>query len=158
MVAGVIAGLITSGWTGLLVVGFGQIAGQVVVLVMSYVAGRPVPIDPFSAIIATLWFGVPIAIGYGLARLGSRIVSVARGPKGPPKSVDAPKDDGRRARGLIQGRDAVGPGPGTEAGIQRSYRPVIEQMHRRGPGAVRWATRDRTAPGLHRCESPGTEP
>ena len=51
--------------------GFGQIAGQVVILVMSYVAGRPVPIDPFNAIIATLWFGVPIAIGYGLARLGA---------------------------------------------------------------------------------------
>ena len=89
MVAGVIAGLITSGWTGLLVVGFGQIAGQVVVLVMSYVAGRPVPIDPFSAIIATLWFGVPIAIGYGLARLGSRIVRVASGPKRAPEAADA---------------------------------------------------------------------
>ena len=99
MVAGLVAGLITSGWTGLLVVGFGQIAGQVVVLVMSYVAGRPVPIDPFSAIIATLWFGVPIAIGYGLARLGSRIVSVARGPKGPPMSVDAPKDMGGAPEG-----------------------------------------------------------
>ena len=94
MVAGLVAGLITSGWTGLLVVGFGQIAGQVVVLVMSYVAGRPVPIDPFSAIIATLWFGVPIAIGYGLARLGSRIVSVARGPKPAPMDATAPKDTG----------------------------------------------------------------
>ena len=89
MVAGVIAGLITSGWTGLLVVGFGQIAGQVVVLVMSYVAGRPVPIDPFSAIIATLWFGVPIAIGYGLARTGAAILRVTRGPKTPPRTPPA---------------------------------------------------------------------
>ena len=89
MVAGVIAGLITSGWTGLLVVGFGQIAGQVVILVMSYLAGRPVPIDPFNAIIATLWFGVPIAIGYGLARLGSRIVSVASAPKAAPDAASA---------------------------------------------------------------------
>ena len=89
MVAGVIAGLITSGWTGLLVVGFGQIAGQFVILVMAYVAGRPVPIDPFSAIIATLWFGVPIAIGYGLARLGSRIVSVASAPKAGPGAAGA---------------------------------------------------------------------
>ena len=94
MVAGVIAGLITSGWTGLLVVGFGQIAGQVVVLVMSYVAGRPVPIDPFSAIIATLWFGVPIAIGYGLARLGSLIVRVARGPRDAPTDATAPEGTG----------------------------------------------------------------
>ena len=95
MIAGVIAGLITSGWTGLLVVGFGQIAGQVVILAMSYLGGRPVPIDPFNAIIATLWFGVPIAIGYGLARLGSRIVSVARGPKAAPgKPADAGPDPG----------------------------------------------------------------
>ena len=98
MVAGLVAGLITSGWTGLLVVGFGQIAGQVVVLVMSYVAGRPVPIDPFSAIIATLWFGVPIAIGYGLARLGSRIVSVARGPKTAPMDTTPRRTRGARTR------------------------------------------------------------
>ena len=94
MIAGVIAGLITSGWTGLLVVGFGQIAGQVVILVMSYIAGRPVPIDPFNAIIATLWFGVPIAIGYGLARLGSLIVRVAGEPKAAPADATAPKDTG----------------------------------------------------------------
>jgi len=90
MVAGVVAGVITSGWTGLLVVGFGQIAGQVVIVALSYLAGRPVPIDLFSGIVATLWFGVPIAIGYGLARLGSRIVTVARGPKDAPK--DPPND------------------------------------------------------------------
>ena len=40
MVAGVIAGLITSGWTGLLVVGFGQIAGQVVIVALAGLAGR----------------------------------------------------------------------------------------------------------------------
>lgn len=89
MVSGMIAGLITSGWTGLLVVGFGQIAGQVVILAMSYLGGRPVPIDPFNAIIATLWFGVPIAIGYGLARLGSLIVQAARGPKAAPEAASA---------------------------------------------------------------------
>ena len=50
MAAGVVAGLITSGWTGLFVVGVGQIAGQVVIVAMSYVAGRPVPIDLFSGI------------------------------------------------------------------------------------------------------------
>jgi hypothetical protein len=68
MVAGVIAGVVTSGWTGLLAVGTGQIAGQVVVVVLAYAAGRPVPIDLFSGIVATIWFGAPIAIGYGLAR------------------------------------------------------------------------------------------
>ncbi len=68
VVAGVVAGLITSGWTGLLVVGVGQIAGQVVIVGMSYLGGRPVPIDLFSGMVATIWFGAPIAIGYGLAR------------------------------------------------------------------------------------------
>jgi hypothetical protein len=68
MVAGLIAGLITSGWTGLLVVGAGQIAGQVVIVALSYLAGRPVPIDLFSGAVATIWFGAPIAIGYGIAR------------------------------------------------------------------------------------------
>jgi hypothetical protein len=90
MIAGLIAGLITSGWTGLLVVGVGQIAGQVVVLAMSYLGNRPVPIDPFNAIIATLWFGVPIAIGYGLARTVAAILRVTRGPKAPPETP--PKD------------------------------------------------------------------
>jgi lysylphosphatidylglycerol synthetase-like protein (DUF2156 family) len=94
MVAGLVAGLITSGWTGLLVVGFGQIAGQVVIVAMSYLAGRPVPIDLFNAIIATLWFGIPIAIGYGLARLGSLIVRMARRPEAEPKDAPAPKDGG----------------------------------------------------------------
>jgi hypothetical protein len=92
MIAGVIAGLITSGWTGLLVVGVGQIAGQVVIVALSYLAGRPVPIDLFSGIVATLWFGIPIALGYGLARLGTRIVRVARGPKGAPKDPDRPPE------------------------------------------------------------------
>jgi hypothetical protein len=68
VVAGIAAGFITSGWTGLFVVGTGQIAGQVVIVAMSYLAGNAVPIDWFSGIVATVWFGAPIAIGYGLAR------------------------------------------------------------------------------------------
>jgi hypothetical protein len=72
LAAGLAAGLITSGWTGLLVVGVGQIAGQVVIVLLAYLAGRPVPIDLFSAIIATIWFGAPIAAGYAIGRLASR--------------------------------------------------------------------------------------
>lgn len=94
VVAGLIAGLITSGWTGLFVVGVGQIAGQVVIVAMSYLAGRPVPIDLFSGIVATIWFGAPIAIGYGLARLGSLIVRVARQPDATPEEPPAPADPG----------------------------------------------------------------
>ncbi len=77
-IAGAVAGLVTRGWTGLFVVGLGQIAGQIIVLAMSYLDGRPVPIDLFSGAIATIWFGVPIALGYGLARLASRIVERRR--------------------------------------------------------------------------------
>lgn len=73
LISGVLAGVITRGWTGLFVVGVGQIAGQVVIVALSYVAGRPVPIDLFSGIVATIWFGAPIAIGYGTSRLVSRI-------------------------------------------------------------------------------------
>ncbi len=73
LISGVLAGVITRGWTGLFVVGVGQIAGQVLIVALSYVAGRPVPIDLFSGAVATIWFGAPIAIGYGLSRLASRI-------------------------------------------------------------------------------------
>ena len=93
LVAGVVAGLITSGWTGLLVVGFGQIAGQVVIVALSFLAGRAVPIDLFSGIVATIWFGGPIAIGYGTARLGTRVAQaiVARDEKKPPSPPKAPQ-------------------------------------------------------------------
>ena len=79
--AGVVAGLITSGWTGLFVVGVGQILGQFLILLLSYLAGRGVPVDPFSGILATVWFGAPIAIGYGLAR-GAVWFASRRKPKG----------------------------------------------------------------------------
>ncbi len=80
-VAGVVAGLITRGWTGLFVVGVGQILGQFLILLFSYQVGRPVPVDPFSAIIATVWFGAPIAIGYGIAR-GAVWLAGRRKPNG----------------------------------------------------------------------------
>ena len=80
VVAGVVAGLITRGWTGLFVVGVGQILGQFLILLLSYLAGRGVPVDPFSGVIATVWFGAPIAIGYGVAR-GAAWIASRRKPK-----------------------------------------------------------------------------
>jgi hypothetical protein len=79
--AGFVAGLITRGWTGLFVVGVGQILGQFLILLLSYLAGRGVPVDPFSGVIATVWFGAPIAIGYGVAR-GAAWIASRRKPKG----------------------------------------------------------------------------
>jgi len=72
--AGVITGLITRGWTGLFAVAIGVILGMTSILVLSAAAGRPVPVDWFSGLVATAWFGAPIAIGYGLARAGRWIV------------------------------------------------------------------------------------
>jgi hypothetical protein len=86
MVSGAIAGLITSGWTGLFVVGVGQIAGQFLVLLLAALAGRAVPVDLFSALIATVWFGAPIAIGYGMARLAVRLRRMLQDRKGRPGS------------------------------------------------------------------------
>jgi hypothetical protein len=83
--AGAIAGLITSGWTGLFVVGVGQVLGQVIIVLLAYAAGRPVPIDWFSAIVATVWFGAPIAIGYGVAR-GVSWLTARRPPRGTPET------------------------------------------------------------------------
>ncbi len=82
VIAGLVAGMITHGWTGLFVVGVGQIAGQVVIVGLAYTAGRPVPIDYFSAIVATIWFGAPIAIGYGTARIASRVAGRRSASKG----------------------------------------------------------------------------
>jgi len=67
-VGGVLAGLATRGWTGLLVVGVGTIVGMFSILVLSAVAGRPVPVDFFSGVVATVWFMGPIVIGYGIGR------------------------------------------------------------------------------------------
>jgi hypothetical protein len=86
---GAVAGLITRGWTGLFVVGVGQIGGQVVIVVLSSLAGRPVPIDLFSGAIATIWFGAPIALGYGLVRGGTFVWRMANRGGG---TKDAPKD------------------------------------------------------------------
>lgn len=90
VIAGFVTGLITRGWTGLFVVGVGQIAGQVIIVGLSYAAGRPVPIDLFSGLVATIFFGAPIAIGYGLARLGSRALAALRTRSGGKPGGDAP--------------------------------------------------------------------
>jgi hypothetical protein len=70
--AGAIAGLVTRGWTGLLVVLVGTFTGMVAILLVSFGVARPVPLDWFSAIVATIWFSVPIVIGYGVGRLAHR--------------------------------------------------------------------------------------
>lgn len=66
--AGVVAGLLTSGWRGLAVMLFGVLLGMTLILLMSFVAGTLVPIDPFSGIIATTWFALPMTVGFVVGR------------------------------------------------------------------------------------------
>jgi hypothetical protein len=67
--AGIAAGLASRGWTGLLITFVGTVIGMSAILVLSFGIGEPVPVDPISGVIATIWFFAPIAIGYGAGRL-----------------------------------------------------------------------------------------
>ncbi len=73
LIGGGAAGLVTRGWTGLLLVLIGVLIGMVAILVLSFGVGRLVPLDPISGIIATIWFGAPVTIGYGMGRVLSRL-------------------------------------------------------------------------------------
>ena len=86
--AGVVAGLVTRGWTGLLIVGVGTVIGMVSILLLSFAVGRPVPVDPISGFIATVWFLGPIVVGYAAGRIAWRLL----GPKPAPPSTDAAAD------------------------------------------------------------------
>jgi lysylphosphatidylglycerol synthetase-like protein (DUF2156 family) len=81
LVAGGIAGLVTRGWTGLLIVLVGTVIGMFSILVISFLVGRPVPVDGFSGVVATIWFLTPIVIGYGVGRVIVRLL--ARRTAGP---------------------------------------------------------------------------
>lgn len=70
---GTLAGVTTSGWTGLLVTVIGMVTGMTAILFVSMFAGQPVPVDWFSAVAATFFFGVPILAGYGFGRVLTRL-------------------------------------------------------------------------------------
>lgn len=73
LAAGVVAGLVTCGWTGLLVGLVASLAGMSVILVLSFGIGQPVPLDPVSGLMAMIWFGLPSLLGYSIGRLVSRV-------------------------------------------------------------------------------------
>ena len=77
LIGGGIAGVATRGWTGLLVILVGTVVGMTAILFISGVEGQPVPVDWFSAVVATVFFGGPIVVGYGVGRLVMRL-AVAR--------------------------------------------------------------------------------
>jgi hypothetical protein len=69
VIGGGAAGLVTRGWTGLMLVLIGVVIGMTAILILSFGVGNPVPVDPISGIIATIWFTAPVMIGYGMGRL-----------------------------------------------------------------------------------------
>jgi hypothetical protein len=75
---GGIAGITTRGWTGLLVVLAGMMIGMMGILFISELAGQPVPLDWFSAVVASVFFGGPIIVGYGVGRLVMHVRARAR--------------------------------------------------------------------------------
>jgi hypothetical protein len=79
--AGIAAGLLTSGLIGLFLMWVGVAIGMTALLILSYMADRPVPLDPISGFIATIWFLTPVVIGYGTGRLIARLLST-RDPRG----------------------------------------------------------------------------
>jgi hypothetical protein len=76
--AGVVAGLLSNGWVGLVFVMGGVLAGMVSIPLLASAIGNPVPIDPVQGVIATLWFLPPVVIGYGLTRGAFRLVPSRR--------------------------------------------------------------------------------
>lgn len=74
LIAGVVAGLLTRGLVGLLLVIVGVILGMATIPALTALVGRPVPVDPISGFIATVWFMFPVLVGYVGARLVAALV------------------------------------------------------------------------------------
>lgn len=82
LAAGAVAGVVTRGWTGLLMTYIGVVIGMTAILVYSYAVNRPVPFDLIAGFIATLWFLLPVVIGYGIGRLLWRLYATRDGGSG----------------------------------------------------------------------------
>ncbi len=75
VLGGLIAGIATRGWTGLLVSLVGMAVGMTAILVLSEMGGNPVPLDWFSAVVAAGFFGAPTVVGYAAGRGAMRLVA-----------------------------------------------------------------------------------
>jgi len=67
--SGIVAGLLMRGWTGAFLMVVGVIIVMFLVLIVAFGLGRPVPVDPISGVIATMWFLAPVAVGYFIGRM-----------------------------------------------------------------------------------------
>jgi len=73
--AGFLAALLTRGWWGVFLMFAGVIVGMAALATIAGVIGRPVPIDPVQGFIAAVWFGFPVAVGYGIGRGVMRLLA-----------------------------------------------------------------------------------
>ena len=80
--AGFLAGLLTRGWFGYAILVFGVIVGLFAVLILTALGGTILPLDPITAIIATLWFLAPTTIGYVAGRGAVFVTGIARNGRG----------------------------------------------------------------------------
>ena len=75
LLGGAVAGALTRGWTGLLWSLVGMVGGMFVILIISQIARDPVPVGLFEGAIASFFFGFPIVIGYGFARVLAKLLA-----------------------------------------------------------------------------------
>ncbi len=74
LLAGILAGILTSGWPGLGFVVVGALLGLVTIPLLASSVGNPVPIDPVQGVMALFWFLPPVVLGYGIGRGIVRVV------------------------------------------------------------------------------------
>jgi hypothetical protein len=91
LAAGVLAGVLTRGWSGLLLVAVGVVVGMVVLYVIAVATGSVLPFDPVQGLIAAIWFLGPVAAGYGIARAGARLIARPARTPARPKSGMGPR-------------------------------------------------------------------
>jgi hypothetical protein len=81
--AGLLGGLLTRGWFGYAIVFVGVVAGMFAILILTTIGGSdPVPLDPITAMIATIWFLAPVTVGYAFARFLAFGYAFIRGRSG----------------------------------------------------------------------------
>ena len=93
LAAGLVAGILTRGWMGLAAVVAGVVLGMFALLFVAEALDHPVPIDPISATIATIWFMTPTLFSYGIGRAVMLLIAWATKPDdaaaAEPQSTEA---------------------------------------------------------------------
>ncbi len=75
---GVVAGVIVGGWRAMLLMPAAILTGMVLIFIVAWTLGTRPPVGFVEGVIATLWFLVPVTIGYGLGRTAMWIARAVR--------------------------------------------------------------------------------